>query len=302
MATVTLAESAKLSQDMLVQGVIEEIITTNQMFGALPFQAIEGNSLAYNRENVLGDTQAIGVGDNITAKNPATFTQITSSLTTLIGDAEVNGLIQATRSNINDQTAVQVASKAKSIGRQFQDMLINGTSANNQFSGLASLVAADQVVDAGQNPLTFEMLDELMDRVVDKDGVVDFIAMNNRDVRQYKQLLRSQGGASISETITLPNGERVISYGETPIFRNNYINADTGAGSNESTIFAGNFDDGSMTTGIAGLTAQGAAGINVTGVGESETKDETITRVKWYCGLANFNTNGLASITGVVAP
>jgi hypothetical protein len=40
---------------------------------------------------------------------------VTSPLTTIIGDAEVNGLIQATRSGDgNDQTAIQVASKAKS--------------------------------------------------------------------------------------------------------------------------------------------------------------------------------------------
>jgi hypothetical protein len=81
---------------------------------------IDGNALSYNRENALGDVQFAGVGDTITAKNPASFTKVTSELTTLIGDAEVNGLIQATRSNLNDQTAIQVSSKAKSLGRQYQ--------------------------------------------------------------------------------------------------------------------------------------------------------------------------------------
>ena len=49
-----------------------------------------------------------GVGTTITAKAATTFTQVTSTLTTIIGDAEVNGLIQATRSGDgNDQKAVQ---------------------------------------------------------------------------------------------------------------------------------------------------------------------------------------------------
>ena len=46
MASVTLAESAKLAQDELVAGVIENIITVNRMFDVLPFDSIEGNSLA----------------------------------------------------------------------------------------------------------------------------------------------------------------------------------------------------------------------------------------------------------------
>ena len=118
MPTVTLAEAAKLTQDQLVAGLIETIVEVNPLYELMPFTEIEGNALAYNRENALGDTQFLGVGGTITAKNPATFTKVTSELTTLIGDAEVNGLIQATRSDYTDQTAVQVASKAKSAGRK----------------------------------------------------------------------------------------------------------------------------------------------------------------------------------------
>jgi hypothetical protein len=115
MATVTLAESAKLAQNELIAGVIENVITVNKFFQVLPFDGIEGNALAYNRENVLGDVQTTASVTRSAAKAAATFTQVTSSLTTIIGDAEVNGLIQATRSGDgNDQTAIQIASKAKS--------------------------------------------------------------------------------------------------------------------------------------------------------------------------------------------
>jgi hypothetical protein len=37
MSSITLAESAKLSQDELVEGVVEEIITVNPMFELMPF-------------------------------------------------------------------------------------------------------------------------------------------------------------------------------------------------------------------------------------------------------------------------
>ena len=52
--------------------------------------------------------------------------------------------------------------------------------------------------------------------------------------------------------------------------------------------------------GIAGLTAENAMGIAVVDVGESETKDERIWRVKWYSGLALFSEKGLAMAPGVL--
>lgn len=304
MASVTLAESAKLAQNELVEGVIENVITVNQMFEMLPFDGIEGNALAYNRENVLGDVQVAGVGDTITAKAAATFTQVTSSLTTILGDAEVNGMIQATRSASTDQTATQIASKAKSVGRKFQDMLINGTGSSNEFTGLLSLCAAGQTLYGGTNGnnLTFDMLDQLLDQVTDKDGAVDYIAMHARTRRSYRALLRALGGAAITEVVELPSGAEVMSYNGVPLFRNDWIptNQTRGSGTNCTTIFAGTFDDGSRSHGIAGLTAANQAGINVDFVGISETKDEEIHRVKWYSGLAMFSEKGLAMMQGVL--
>lgn len=308
MASVTLAESAKLAQDELVSGVIENIITVNKMFEMIPFEGIAGNSLAYNRENVLGDVIMAGVGTTYSGaaagKAAATFTKVNSNLTTIMGDAEVNGLIQATRSDDgNDQTAVQIASKAKSAGRKFQDQLINGTGSGNEFAGLIQLCAAGQKVATGGNggALSFAFLDEGMDLVLDKDGTTDYIAMPARTIRSYKALLRALGGASISEVVTLPSGAEVPSYCGVPIFRNDYIpvNQSKGSGSGQTTVFFGTFDDGSQTHGIAGLTARDAAGIQVVPVGEKEDADEYIWRVKWYVGLALFSEKGLSCADGI---
>lgn len=321
MATVTLAESAKLTQDELVVGVIENIITVNHMFQILPFDGIDGNSLAYNRENALGPVATAGVGDTdgvigpgavsgvnyaerALAKTPATFTQVTSSLTTILGDAEVNGLIQATRSNEgNDQTAIQIGSKAKSAGRKFQDKMINGDGSTADFLGLISLCASGQKADTGDNGRTFDLdlLDELIDLVKDKDGVVDYFALPGRSIRTFMAKLRALGGASINDVLTLPGGATVPAYRGTGLFRNDYIPVDAskGTATNTSYVFAGSLDDGSRSYGIAGLTARNAAGLQVVDVGESETKDERIWRVKWYCGLALFSELGLALADGI---
>jgi hypothetical protein len=315
-ASVTLGESAKLAQNELVAGVIENVITVNRMFAVLPFDGIDGNALAYNRENALGTVSVFDVGDEIgqaggsytaeqtASKDAATFTQVVSSLTSVIGDAEVNGLIQATRSGDGtDQTAVQIASKAKSTGRKYQDMLINGTGSANEFTGLKLLVASGQTVDGTTNgkDLALDDLDTMIDLVTDKDGVVDYFTMHARTIRSYYALLRALGGAAINEVVTLPSGEEVPAYRGIPIFRNDWIGiADTkGTSSTASTIYCGTFDDGSRTNGIAGLTAERQSGINVVDVGESETKDERIWRVKWYAGLALFSEKGLAAHDGI---
>lgn len=318
MSSVTLVESAKLDLDELVVGVIEDVITVNQMFRVFPFDAIEGNSLKYNREDALGGVGVAGVGDTIgtddanpltggtgEGKDPATFTEVFSGLTTILGDAEVNGMIQATRSKFNDQAATQISSKAKHCGRVYQHMLINGTGSGDQFEGLINLAATGQTraaTAANGDNLSLDILDEIMDLVTVKDGEVDYFAMHARERRKYRALLRALGGASVMEVVELPGGDKIMSYSNVPIFRNDYIPTDQtqGASSNASTVFCGTLDDGSRTNGLAGLTAEQAAGIEVVDVGEAESKDEHIWRVKWYAGLALFSEKGLAAATGII--
>jgi hypothetical protein len=321
--SVTLAESAKLSQDDLVIGLIESIVTVDKFFQAVPFDGLEGNAIAYNRELTLGTVATVAAGDNIgpnvsaglnqaerlAAKDAATFTQVTSALTTIMGDAEVNQLIQQTRSDKNDQTGIQIASKAKSAGRKYQNLLINGVAgANNEFAGLLTLVPAAQKVPtvaatANGESLSLELLDALLDLPLDKDGTVDYILMPRRTLRSYYALLRALGGTTIGDAITLPDGTEMPAYRGTPIFVNDYIPTNQVKGASAAvctTIFAGTFDDGSRTMGVAGLTATNKMGLHVEDVGIHHERDERIWRVKWYCGLALFSELGIASADGVL--
>lgn len=86
---LTLAEAAKLSNDLLLAGVIESIIKESPVLQALPFIEIVGNGLTYNRENAAPTAAFYAVGDDWTESTP-TFTQITTALTILGGDADVD--------------------------------------------------------------------------------------------------------------------------------------------------------------------------------------------------------------------
>lgn len=301
MASVTLAEASKLGLDDLTAGVIENIVTVDALYQVLPFHPINGNALTYNRENALGDVQVLGIDGTITAKAAATYTKVTSSLTTIIGDAEVNGLIQAQNvggNSGNDVVALQIASKAKSIAREYQRQFILGDTANaNEFDGLVKLVAASQTIDANQAALDFVMLDELIQTPKTKGSQVDFIAMPAKGLRKVAALLRALGG-STADYVEI-NGVRVLHYNGIPILRNDWIPTNLGVGTDESYVFAGNWDDGSQSVGIAGLTTSTNMGIHVQAVGPSETKDNDIYRVKFYSGLANYSNLGLAMIKEV---
>lgn len=301
MASITLAESSKLGLDDLVSGVIENIVTVNPIFQVLPFQDIDGNAKAYNRENALGDAEALAIGGTITAKAAASYTLVTTPLTTLIGDAEVNGLLQAQRVGANggnDLVAAQIASKAKSVARLYQNLMINGDTGNaGEFDGLAKLVAGSQEVAAG-GALSYAKLDELMHKVKSKDGYVDFIMMNEREIRAKRALDRALGGTT-PEYVSVAEGLVMDAYMGVPIFRNDWIVTNGGAGTNEASVFAGNFDDGSEKVGIAGLTSAMNMGIHVQNVGAKEAADEDIYRVKFYSAFALYSALSVAELTGV---
>ncbi len=308
MATQTLAQAAKLINDQIVMGVAEDIISVNPLFDVLPFTGYDGQGIIVNRENALGDAGFYGVGDTITHKSAATFDQVVFKATKIIGDAEMDGLVQAESSSAGvDQTAIEISSKAKSVGRQFQTGMARGNAVSPNMNSFHTLVDSGQYTkaNAGQ-ALSFELMDELLDLVKAKDGEVDFIMMPARTIRSYKVLLRGLGGTPADWVVTLPGGRTVLSYEGVPIFKNEYLSVTETAngaaltGGTLTSVYAGVFDDGSCKVGVAGIHPRSVpAGVVVQPVGAAETKDEDIWRIKQYANLASFNRRGLARLTSI---
>jgi len=307
MTTQTLAEAAKLINDELVSGVAEDIVTTNPVWQVIPWNGFDGQAVIYNRENTLGDSQHLAVDGTITAKAASTNTQVTYLPTTTIGDAELNGLIKSTSSSAGvDQMAVEVSSKAKSVGRLLQTGIATGDGAAPNMNSLHTLCDPTQytAASAGQ-ALSFELLDEVMDLVKAKDGQVDYLMAPGKIIRAYKALVRALGGIAENVVYTLPNGQTrtVTAYEDVPMFQNDYLstvetaNGAALTGGALSSLYAGCWDDGSKKIGASMIYPNGTPmGIDVEAVGAKETKDETIMRVKSYSNFANFNRKGMARL------
>ena len=302
---LTLAEAAKLSNDILLQGVVETIVKDSPILQSLPFIEIVGNGLTYNQEKTLPTIDFYDVGDTWAESTP-TFEQVTANLKIMGGDADVDNFLKATRSNLQDLEAAVIELKAKALKDKFEETFVYGDSSSNakQFDGIKKLVdtttASDQVIAVGDTgaTLTLAKLDELIDAV--KGGKPNMLLMSRRSRRKINALVRAAGG--MMETDRDNWGNFIQFWDGIPVGVNDWIldthvlsgGVETATtGGTCSTIYAIQFGEGAL----CGLTSPGQ--LTVEPVGSLETKDASRTRVKWYVSLALFSSIKAAALIGV---
>jgi HK97 family phage major capsid protein len=291
---ITLAEAAKLSNDILLTGVIETVVKESPVLQTLPFIEIVGNGLTYNRENAAATASFYDVGDTWAESTP-TFTQETATLKILGGDADIDNFLIATRSNVQDLEAAIIQLKAKAVQQKFDDTFVNGDVSVDakSFDGIDELCDSGQTISMGTNggTLTLSKLDELMDLV--KTGKPELLLMSKRSRRTLNELARTSG--TFLETDRNEFGQMLQFYNGVPIGVSDYIadNKTVGTSNDCSTVYALQFGEGA----VAGLTSPGS--LQVERVGSLEEQDATRTRIKWYVSLALFNTLKLAKLIGV---
>jgi hypothetical protein len=302
---LTLEEAAKLSNDMLLQGVVETIVKDSPILQGLPFIEIVGNGLTYNQEKALPSIDFYDVGDTWVESTP-TFEQKSANLKIMGGDADVDNFLKSTRSNVQDLEAAVIELKAKALRDKFEEIFIYGDATTNpkQFDGLRLLIdtesASDQVIAMGDTgaTLTLAKLDELIDAV--KGGKPDMLLMSRRSRRKLNALVRAAGG--MTETDRDKWGNFIQLWDGVPIGVNDWIldthtvasSLETGTtGGTCSTIYAVQFGEGAL----CGLTSPGH--LQAEPVGPLENKDASRTRVKWYVSLALFSSVKAAALIGV---
>ncbi len=292
---MTQGEAARLSNDLLVRGVIETIVKEAPVLQYLPFMEVTSTSIRYTRENVMPAASFYAPGDTWTEATP-TFTNATAALAIIGGDADVDNFLQATYADANDIEAEVIASRSKAVAHKFADTFLNGDTATDakSFDGLHKLIPSGQTLPMGTNgaTITLDKLDELIDLV--RPGKPEMLIMSRRTRRQLKALRRTTG--PILETSVSQFGEQVQTYEGIPIVVDDFVRDDMtqGSASTASTVYA-------VRTGMgAGVLGVQHGGITVETVGELETKDATRHRIKWYAGLALMSQLGAAKLVGII--
>lgn len=301
MAT-TLAQSALLSQSMLQRGVIETIIEVSPIMDYLPFITVEGNSFLYNQESTLPNSDFYP-SNSLWVEGTGTVSQQTANLAILGGDADVDNFIERTRSNVQDQKAIAVAMKAKSMSRKFEQTFIIGSTTTdpNSFNGLKELLvsggspaSAGQVLEIGTSggALTLSFVDQLIDLV--KSGLPDILLMSKRTRRKLKGLLVAS--AHYIEEGTNEFGRQVMTYDGIPCLVSDFVlDTDVGSvgGTALSSMYAIQFSEADALVGLQN------GGIEVIDVGQLETKDASRVRLRWYCGLALLRASSMARLSSI---
>lgn len=304
---LTLLESAKLSQDALKRGVMEQYVLNAPVLQKLPFMDIVGNAYTYNVEETLPGIAFRGVNEGYEESTGIVNPQ-SESLVIMGGDADVDKFIQQTRSNINDQRAIQTAMKVKALAYKFQDQFFNGDVAVDPkgFDGLKKRITGEQIIEAEENGFDIntmpphkllELLDQLLYSV---QGKADALYMDSKLLLKIKSIARQMGyfehttdafGKSVFaydsvpffDAGTRPEGTKVIGHNETQ-----------GTAPNTTSIYAVKFGADEF---VSGLTN---GGVQVYDLGELQEKPALRTRIEFYTGLGVFNGKAAARLKGLI--
>ncbi len=315
---VTLAQSALLSETDLQRGVIETFIIESSVLDRMSLLEIEGNAYAYTVEESLPGVEFRAVNAAY-AESTGTVNPRTETLVILGGDADVDSFIVQTRSNLNDQRAIQTRMKVKSATYKYQDTFINGDVAvdANSFDGLKKRLTGAQVIAAGANGLAvigandndrYAFLDAL-DNLIAAVGAPgpDALYMN-RSIRQkiqssarrlaifdqtiddFGRTIASYNGIPLLDIGTKADGSQIIPQTETQ---------GTAAGTT-SSIYAVKYGLNEADGGVTGLTN---GGVQVIDFGNEQMQDKPVyrTRIEFFCGLAVFGGKAAARLQGVLA-
>ena len=301
------AEADKLSNNQMVAGVIDEIIEKDDLFAVLPFVRVNSKAYVYHREDEgaqnnitagAGLPTFLDVNDTV-VEGAVPFVEVVAKLRILAGDVDVDKFLQETESNDNEQLAIQIAKKAKAVGRLYHKTLAQGDATVDvkSFDGISKLVSAGQTLLAGTNgaALTISMLDQLLDQV---PNGADVIVMRRGTVRAFRSLLRAAGGNSANDYMNENFGRPMLHHNGVPIIVNDFLpgNETAGSGTNLTSIYAMRLNE---ADGLHGLYGGDAAGLRVEDIGTVQNKDAQRIRVKWYCGLALKSTKSLARLSGI---
>ncbi len=250
----TLSEHAKLANDLVVEGVYDNILTTSELAPFLQFKSFEGNAYVYNRENALPTSTTYAVGGSW-EDTEATYSQKTATLRIIGLQSPLDRYVLQTRGNVQSQEAILFSGMAKSLGRKIDQFIVQGepTSVTTEPQGLDNLIRGDtrmMAMDDGnidgpgaaETELTLDRLDAMIDMI--EDGKPDILMMNKTMRRKLTSLARADGsGVILTESNMF--GHQYTIYDHVPIVINDWItNAEiytssgTWSSSTATTIFA----------------------------------------------------------------
>jgi hypothetical protein len=309
---ISFAEASILTQNKLVKGIQQEMISESPFMGRLPFEDVEGNAYTYVREDTtsMGSVAWAGAYEELVSSH-ATYTLMTASLYRLYGQADVDNLIQAAQSNgAADQMAAQIKIKSRLMAKEFENRIIYGSSSTEGMIGLQATqlltttqqvhAAANGVTTSSAGVLTIHNLNVLCDMI--RGGPPSFLLMTRNIKRRLTEYLMTVGSY---QTERNAYGDQWEVWQGIPLLRcDSLLQTELMDGGTPARFSAPTGGNSSSVIAVRISNADGFHGIQNGGIkteywDKLEGKDARRTRMMWYLGCALKSTKALAVMDGI---
>ena len=298
---LTLVEAAKISNNPLQSGIIELFARSSDILRTLPINNIQGNSLRYNREEALPGVGFRGVNESYT-ESTGVINPVSEPLVIIGGDLDVDKFITSTMGE--DQRTGQEEMKVKALTGRFTKAFIKGDAATEprEFDGLQIRLTGSQKISAGSTSggaaLSLAKLDEAIDAVDEPTHIIMNRAMRRRLSAAAR--LTTVGGFVTYKLDEF--GRTVTMYNDLPILIVDHDNdgaeilqfneASEAGAATSTSIYVVSFMNGKLT-GIQNGDVQ------VSDLGELQTKPAYRTRVEWYAGISMWHAKAACRLWSI---
>ena len=296
MAGISLAQSARMTNDVLQAGVIEVLATESKLLQLLPFMNVQGSGYTYNIEKNLGNAQFRKVNGGYNYGAIETI-PVTERIVILGDEAIVDTYQIAVESDINNLMAIEVALRTKAIAHKFEKCFIDGgktagsgvpsESVANEFVGILTRYTETAPANIPSNALSLfqaQVITKTDDLIGDLDTLLDMVAggadcliMNKKTRRQV-----TAKGRAFCDYRQGEFGTQFVQYGGIDIVD---VDGDLLA---DDVVIAAKFGAKEAVCGLQN------GGVRVTALGEMESQPQLKTRIEWFVGLAVFNPKAVA--------
>ena len=296
MAGISLAQSARMTNDVLQAGVIEVLATESKLLQLLPFMNVQGSGYTYNIEKNLGNAQFRKVNGGYNYGAIETI-PVTERIVILGDEAIVDTYQIAVESDINNLMAIEVALRTKAIAHKFEKCFIDGgktagsgvpsETVANEFVGILTRYTETAPANIPSNALSLfqaQVITKTDDLIGDLDTLLDMVAggadcliMNKKTRRQV-----TAKGRAFCDYRQGEFGTQFVQYGGVDIVD---VDGDLLA---DDVVIAAKFGAKEAVCGLQN------GGVRVTALGEMESQPQLKTRIEWFVGLAVFNPKAVA--------
>ena len=296
MAGISLAQSARMTNDVLQAGVIEVLATESKLLQLLPFMNVQGSGYTYNIEKNLGNAQFRKVNGGYNYGAIETI-PVTERIVILGDEAIVDTYQIAVESDINNLMAIEVALRTKAIAHKFEKCFIDGGKAAgsggpsetvaNEFVGILTRYTetAPANIPAAALPLfQAQVITKTDDLIGDLDTLLDMVAGGADCLIMNKKTRRklSAKGRAFCQYRQGEFGTQFLQYGGVDVVD---VDSDILA---DDYILAVKFGAKEAVCGLQN------GSVRVTALGEMESQPQLKTRIEWFVGLAVFNPKSVA--------